>query len=369
MSNNCSNCFNGCAEIVSDNCVKYTGENVPELDISTGDSLSSVTEAIFNFLVPALDGTGIKPIITPAYLCDLVKTYLPPCTTCTGFTLNEILTAVVRAICDLQAQIDVIDATLTTLNADYDVDCLDGVVNSDDTHDVVQAVIDKLCSVESALLALSLDVQTNYVKKSELNSLIAAYLASVNPVPQMKDRMVPYTAVEYYGPLTNFDAGGVGLLAQGFDKIYLCNGQNGTPDKRGRIGVGVISVPGGGALSPYVDPGASANNPNYTLSMTTGANEYVLTTSQIPSHTHVATVNIVDPGHSHTQVHGKGYSGGPVTSVAGCGDDDPATFNTGTGTTGLTGLNVTVSNAVTGGGLPHKNTPPVLACYYIMYIP
>jgi microcystin-dependent protein len=42
-------------------------------------------------------------------------------------------------------------------------------------------------------------------------------------------------------------------------------------------------------------------------------------------------------------------------------------------TTGLKGSgpdqNVSVVNASVGGGQSHSNIPPVLACYYIMYIP
>ena len=35
----CSNCFNGCTEIISDQCVRYTGFNIPALGISNGDTL------------------------------------------------------------------------------------------------------------------------------------------------------------------------------------------------------------------------------------------------------------------------------------------------------------------------------------------
>ena len=40
----CSNCFNGCAEITSDKCVKYTGADIPALGISYGDTLLHVEE-------------------------------------------------------------------------------------------------------------------------------------------------------------------------------------------------------------------------------------------------------------------------------------------------------------------------------------
>ena len=60
---NCSNCYNGCTEIVSDRCVKYTGIDVPVLGIQTGDSLSFVEQALITFLTSTLDGTGIYPIV------------------------------------------------------------------------------------------------------------------------------------------------------------------------------------------------------------------------------------------------------------------------------------------------------------------
>jgi hypothetical protein len=77
----CSNCYNGCPQIVSDQCVRYTGVDVAILGIQTGDSLSYVEQALITFLVSTLDGTGIKPDIslTDAYLCDVVKKYLPDC--------------------------------------------------------------------------------------------------------------------------------------------------------------------------------------------------------------------------------------------------------------------------------------------------
>ena len=41
-----------------------------------------------------------------------------------------------------------------------------------------------------------------------------------------------------------------------------------------------------------------------------------------------------------------------------------------TPTLGLTSdVTISVTNALTGGSLPHANNQPALACYYIMYIP
>lgn len=372
----CSNCYNGCTEIVSDKCVKYTGLDVPLLGIQTGDSLSFVEAALIEFLTSTINGVGIKPIIDPLVICNLVQQYLPDCG---ELTLNDILKALIQAACDLQEQVDLIAADLATLNADYDVDCLTGVTNTSDTHAVLQAVITKLCDLDVDLAALALDVDTNYVKLADLNSLIAAYIASTTTTStKYFTRMVPYTVVEYYGVLTgNFDVTGAGI--GDWEKIYLCNGNNGTPDKRGRVPVGVIVGVGGGALSPVVDP-ATPTNPNYAILGTAGANTVTLNSSQIPSHTHA--VAITDPGHTHLTIADSvdttgalPTSGTSIAKQSTFGTDEEYALRSaalsgaslGLTNAALTGLSIVNGN--TGGGAAHSNIQPVLACYYIMYIP
>jgi len=53
----CGGCFTGCVNVISDQCIKYTGENIPELGIETNDSLSRVLELITDYL---LDGEYAK---------------------------------------------------------------------------------------------------------------------------------------------------------------------------------------------------------------------------------------------------------------------------------------------------------------------
>ena len=373
----CSNCYNGCTEIVSDRCVRYTGLDVPVLGILSGDSLSLVEASLIEFLTSTLNGIGIKPIIDPLIICNVVQQYLPDCG---EFTLNDYITALIKAACDLQEQVDAVVAELLILNANYDVDCLTGVTSTSDTHAVLQAVITKLCDLDVDLAALALDVDTNYVKLADLNSLIAAYIASTTTSStKYYTRMVPYTVVEYYGSLIgNFDVTGAGL--NDWENIYLCNGLNGTPDKRGRVPVGVIVGVGGGAMNPAVDP-ATPTNPNYALLGTAGANTVTLNTSQIPSHTHIASVT--DPGHTHFTladvVDTTGVLPTNTTSVAkestfGSTQEEYAMRSSvitaailGLSSSSTTGISVTNATAGTGGA--HSNIQPVLACYYIMYIP
>jgi microcystin-dependent protein len=366
----CTNCYTGCVDITPDKCVRYTGANSVPLGIETGDTLLAVEQALIDTVVSFLDGTGIDITIAPSDYCALVTAYLP-----VGRVPNadELFTALVKAACNLQAQITGINATLTTLNADYTIGCLTGVTASSDTHAIVQAVINKACSTATDLTALALDVSTNYVKLSQLNSLIAAYLGSLTPgATQFKDRMVPFSVIEYYGNVsTNFDSTGKGLSSQGFTDIYLCNGNNGTPDKRGRVGVGAIIGAGGGTLPAATNPD-TPGNPNYNILTVAGSNVVTLTAAQIPSHTHAATASatstVTDPGHHHFA--GNTPEGWDSAGSVGIVNRQPYNVQTTTSTTGITvATTVTVTNANTGDGASHSNIQPVLACYYIQYRP
>jgi hypothetical protein len=152
----CQNCFNGCAQITSDKCVKYTGVDVPELGISNGDTLCSVEQTLSNYLIMALDGTGIVPAIDPLIICDIVSKYLPV----SGIiNLVDIVAALIQSSCDLQQQIDNVALGVATIEANYTISCLTGVTTSSGTHAILQAVITNLCSVNSTMQA---DISSSY---------------------------------------------------------------------------------------------------------------------------------------------------------------------------------------------------------------
>lgn len=369
----CESCYNGCVDIVSDKCVKYTGDTYESIGIEYGDSLYQVEIALIENVISFLNGSGIDITVNPVYLCNYIQTFLPAGST---FTLPTIISGIVRAICDTNTSIVSINSTLTILNANYTIGCLTGVTTSSDTHDIVQATINKLCAVAADLDALELNVDTNYVKLADLDALIAAYIASSSggSSTQQYLKMVPYVAYEYYGPLTNFDGSGIGIPASGFFKVYLCNGLNGTPDKRGRVAVGAIQNVPGAPLDAAVNP-ANAGNPNYALYNTAGANTVTLITSQIPAHSHSAIgstiVTLNDPGHTHA-IGQSGVTGGGGT--IGVGNTSPKNIQAVSSTTGITVTsntadNVSISVQSTGGGAAHPNIQPVVAAYYIMYIP
>lgn len=363
---NCSNCYNGCTEIVSDKCVRYTGIDVPVLGIQTGDSLSFVEQALITFLTSTLDGTGIKIDLDPETLCVFVEEYLP---TCGDITLVDVLNALTEAVCFLKDEVVALEAKFAELEQGYVIDCLEGSPDPTSTYEVLQATINKLCALETDLAALALDVDTNYVKLADLDALIQAYLNSIAPiVTQQYEKMVPFTVLEYYGDIAgNFGPTGIGIAAAGWDKVYLCNGLNGTPDKRGRSPIGSTSaLMGGGPLDPIVAAG-----PAYGLQTIAGESYVTLTTNQLPSHTHPNLLSFNDPGHVHAM---------PTNTIpllrsiddggSGSYDDAWQGYNNTVSTlSSSTGITCSLTNSPQGDNQAHNNIHPVISCYYIMYIP
>src|SRR3972149_9303489 len=148
----CTNCFNNCTEIKTDQCIKYTGLSISALGINNGDSLLVVENAIITYLTSVLTGVGVIITIPPEDLCTLVSQYLPA----EGdITLVDVLSALVQAACDLQGQIDSIEADLTALEANYTIGCLEGVSANSGTHAILQAAITKLCTLNTSVAALA----------------------------------------------------------------------------------------------------------------------------------------------------------------------------------------------------------------------
>ena len=106
--------------------------------------------------------------------------------------------------------------------------------------------------------------------------------------------------------------------------FVLCNGQNNTPDLRGRFVVGFHD-----------------SNGDYDVNDTGGSESVTLTVNQIPAHTHTHTKATHPSGSGPEQ----NQSGGP---------EDRTNF----GDTGTT--------SSTGGGQSHENRPPYYALCYIM---
>ena len=225
----------------------------------------------------------------------------------------------------------------------------------------------QVCVNTAAITATNADLSTNYVAIVDVDTYIADYIAAQDTggVTGQAAKMVPNTVVEYYGGLTFFDATGAGTGE--WANVYLCNGNNGTPDKRGRVAVGTTSGMGGGTFSSVVDP-AITGNPTYVLYSTGGSNTITLTTAQVPAHTHSGTTT-TDGDHTHTYTQ---YTLDQEVAETGNGVRALNKSNTQSGsftTSSSGGHEHTFTTASSGGGGSHPNVQPVLACHYIMYIP
>tara|TARA_B100000497_G_C7689679_1_gene418914 strand:- start:1766 stop:2953 length:1188 start_codon:yes stop_codon:yes gene_type:complete len=391
---NCSNCYNGCTEITSDKCVKYTGVDVPLLGIQNGDSLSFIEQSIINFLSSTLDGTGILPIIPASSICPTVDSELPDCS---PLSLNNYLTAITQALCKIEESIVVIEEEIP--NDPYILGCLtvpgatDDPTESTDTQAVLQAVINKLCQVSAQLTSFIDYVANTYVAISDINSYIESYIQSDPNSSLISNRMVPYAVTAYYGPLSNFDGGGAGL--GDWANIYLCNGTNATPDLRGRVIVGVTDMLGNAGYDDAVSPNIQGN-PIWTGGNNfnaLGSNNVRLTTQQIPSHNHGATAqSALNPStHTHkifgaqTNPDNENYSVSSLTNWRTDGEAGNYAIKTTvtqvTPTVGQTSGPISNNQPVvqsvdtvvavdnTGGGDSHQNYQPGRAGYYIIYIP
>lgn len=368
---NCSNCYTGCTMITTDKCMKYTGVDNDLLGIKKGDSQSFINQALIGFVSANSVGTGIQFNIPEEFLCTAVKTHFPECA---SLSVIDITSALSKAICVLDTSVTSLQDQLETMEGNYLPGCLS--VDADaGTHVILQAAIVQVCSNVSAIQNIITDLQTNYVKIVDINTYIENYINNQNENPLgYSANMVPYTVVEYYGSLSFFDATGAGT--GDWINIYLCNGNNNTPDKRGRVGVGTTSGMGGGSFSTEVNP-ALSGNPTYNLRDTRGTNTITLNATQIPSHSHPLTIDVTTSLTGSIEkvsetFNTAGVPSGIFTKTQGYpSETTPGTVdidNAGKLNIDANHTHDGIANAVGGGG-SHANIQPVLACHYIMFIP
>jgi len=356
----CKDCLQNCPEIISDQCVQYTGPALgAPFNVCTGDQLPVLEAALIANVAANSNGTGILPAVTITGCTWLQQMFgiLP-------LNLTNVLQVLINGECSLYSMIQVINAQISSNQngAVIDTACLTGLTTTPTTSEIIQAIITLLCSINTTVASFP----TTYVRLADLTSLVTPIVNSIVGGNNFNSRMVPFTAIPYFGPLSNFDSSGIGLASLGFLKVYLCNGQNGTPDLRGRVPVGAIRNVPGGSLDPAVDPTIDPNNPNWGLNDKAGENFHTLTVAEMPAHNHTYT----DPGHVHpiiaTGIAKSGHDTSPVYVV-----DNGADLAKGTSTFTNKVQNATIGITIgqTGGDQPHITIQPSVACYYIMYIP
>lgn len=217
----CNDCFNGCVQTTSDQCVKYTGNDIAAWGIEKGDPLSEVISKLKTYLDDIASGDNILPDIDTPSCADI--------SVGTG-TLNDILDSIIDVVCAIQAVIDDIEAASFT-----DTNCLTGSPSPTDFLAVIQAIIDKICLINTNITDIEDDVDalengmSQYVETADVGTYVATYLNGLPEAGKYYTRMVPYVVEKYYGPTNSaFSLAGAGLGA--FQYIYVCNGNAGTPN-------------------------------------------------------------------------------------------------------------------------------------------
>lgn len=137
-------------------------------------------------------------------------------------------------------------------------------------------------------------------------------------------------------------SGSIGSIPSGW---YLCDGSNGTPNLTDRFIIGAGST--------------------YAVNGTGGVSSVTLTTSNMPAHTHTATVT--DPGHSHSLSISGGSS---ITGLGGSGASGWQGTNTGVNYVSSSGTNtsttgISVANASNGSGTSFNILNPYYALAFI----
>jgi microcystin-dependent protein len=350
-----TNCFINCDNPTSDQCVIYTGPDIPAFGICQGDQLSSVEVVLLQELQSALEGTGIEPegvtLENCSWLADQFIGKDP--------NLSNLLQLIVDSSCSLKGMIDSINAKLAPQLTSFNTLCLQGLPANPTSNDILQSVITLVCTTNNTITTLP-DI---YVKNSDLTSLIqqqiALYLTNSSSGQVEYYQYFPLkVAFPYFGDLSGFDSTGKGLDASGMKNLYIANGLNGTPDLRGRTIVGAVRNVPGAALDAAVDP-TNPNNPNWASGDRNGENTHSLTTNEIPSHTH----GVNDPGHTHSVLRGDSYSGhgdqGSGRVGGGQGNNPQTSATTGSSKTGITLASV-------GGSQAHNNVQPSIAANWII---
>lgn len=341
----CIDCNNNCTGVITtDKCVEYTGPDIACLGICKGDKLFALEAAVVEKLCAAVDGTGIdlsSVNITCEFLLDILDGE--------DKTLVNLMKMLVTASCTLRELVqdlqDILQAPFT-----IPASCL--TLSANPTRDdVLKAAVIKLCATSTDLDIIKAD----YVKESELCAKVTTCISSTST--QEYTKMPKYVPMLYLGPLTVFDGTGKGMAAFGYDKVYICNGNNGTQDLRGRTGVGANTNVVGPALDAAVDP-SLPQNAGYSFVQNTkkGAYTDTLTVSTMPSHSH----GVVDPGHTHslTMSSFTKEEGSSSTNHI----EPYGSTNTSSSVTGIT-------IGATGSGQPHNNTQPSFGAVWIIYLP
>jgi hypothetical protein len=365
----CCNEDNNCVDPVSSGCVIWQGEDIACLGITKGQTLTTIETVIANKICELSDESDLSDLTLCGDLIALMS----------GKDKNvaNLLQVLVTYNCTLK---DLIDELSVNDSLTLDYKCLETTLDPCNPTDftvqnILQILINNFCDLKSTVDELSItivnqiedtiaDSVTNMLETCQDDRIVSNNLPGEDRRLTFRGFVPPFCPIAYFGSLSYFDGSGKGLDDDIMCGWYLCNGNNGTPDLRGRVIVCAVQGMGGGTLSADVDPTLPQNTgSNYTLNDTGGKVRHKLTGNESGTKAHTHTVN--DPGHNHRVVGMEHNIGGDG------GGNEPRDAPNG----GQYYYTDTKTTGITIGAYPgedassfHENRMPYKAAYYIMMI-
>lgn len=362
-----------CVDPVSSNCVIWQGEDIACLDITTGQTLTEIENAVATRICELADDIDLSTVTLCGDFIELMSGV--------DITIGNLLKTLLTYNCSLKTLIDTVKAkTEEGLTLDYK--CLDVEIDPCNETEynlqtILQILINNFCTLKTTVDGIAdsiletindtiVETVTDMMQTCQTDRIVSNNLPGDERKLTFRGFVPPYCPIPYVGSLEYFDSSGKGLDDGPMCGWYLCNGSNGTMDLRGRVPVCAIQGMGGGALDPSVDPNLPKNSgSNYVSGDSGGEVRHLLTSAESGSKSHTHTVT--DPGHNHTvlgmvnSLGGDGGVGEPRNDYT--GPSNPR-YVTDSKTTGITISSYVGESA----SAYHENRMPYRATYYIMMI-
>lgn len=353
MACNCNNLDYSCLGVkTSTDCVIWSGDDIPALEICNGDPLTYVEEQILNYIVGQLEEAEL-PVDVDLSTCAAMQQALAG----RDKTVTNLLQILIDNQCTLADLIEQVEdkIPIPTPYA-FQLKCVTPVGSSTDPNAIIQGIINELCELATTVADLGNNIDE--IIDTKIGDFLSGAITSLGNRGIQKTGtgastaykflalVPPLCPIPYVGPLSNFDGQGKGVIGTAYEGWYLMNGLAGNMDFRGRTVVAAVSGVPGGTLDAAVDP-SNPNNPgmNYATGAKFGEGFHILSLNEMPNHSHV----LVDPGHNHT------YLKPVLQSNSDKGGQPDYIFaqdaQTATAFTGITAQ-------ATGGGQRHENRQP-----------
>lgn len=367
----CDTNYGSCTDVVTSDCVKWIGPDIACLGITSGQSISQTEVLIANEVCTILSDIDISSTTITGELIALLGNR--------SKTIASLFQILLDYDVTLRGLIQSVQDQVTISNQHtIDFKCIAPVVGPCDTppsydlNNIIQLIINYVCALNvkvdgnTTTIPDTATSYAGYLLKSAINTCQPNRIAKYGDGPttgiQFRGFVPPYTAMAYFGPLSNFDASGRGVDGTPMCGFYICNGNNGTPDLRGRTIIGATNGVGGGSLNAQVDPTQNAGLGSYTQWDFGGEIRHKLNIGEIPSHKHNPWAD--DHNHTVTDTYANPTDGGPIGG--GWANNHTKSYVYLTQTTSTASVNVHDNN--TGGDGYHENRMPYTVGVWIMMI-